>query len=170
MRPSSRTGRLLYAAGMAAEEQYVPPEEVLAATCAVCPAQLLRSGAFDVAPRPGPESSYRPELGWRADVATGVPTCVHPYRVGLPPGRYASAAEPLPPEPAVQVPDPAALVLPEDPTLLEAWLVAVLRTAPPERMAYALFQAEASAGARFEPRVVVAAMRRVMSHELARGR
>ncbi|MDI1465840.1 hypothetical protein QEZ54_33195 [Catellatospora sp. KI3] len=152
---------------MASEEPYVPPEQVLAATCAVCPAQLLRYGAFDVAPRPGPQSCYQPRLGWRADVATGVPTCVHPYRVGLPPGGYASAGEPLPPQPTVQLPDPAALVLPEDPTLLEAWLIAMLRTAPPERMAYALFQAEATAAARFEPQVVVAAMRRVMSHELA---
>jgi hypothetical protein len=61
------------------------------------------------------------------------------------------------------------LELPDDPTLLEAWFVAVLRTTPPAALATALARAEATAAGRFDGRVVVAAIRRVMSHELTRG-
>ncbi|GAA2365326.1 hypothetical protein Cme02nite_31680 [Catellatospora methionotrophica] len=71
-----------------------------------------------------------------------------------------------PPETPTPTPDAAALVLPDDPTLLEAWLVAVLRCSSPERMASTLFRAEATASERFPARDVVTAMRRVMSREL----
>lgn len=152
---------------MALDELFLPSEDIQAATCEVCPAQLLRFGAFDVVDRPGVENRYDSDHGWRANVVTGAPTCVHPYRVGLPPALYVSAGVPLPPitTPA-PVPTPADLELPVDPTLLEAWLIAVLRCASPERMASALFEAEAIASERFSSRDVVEAMRRVMSHEL----
>lgn len=155
---------------MARPELWLPPREICEATCEVCPAQLLRFGTFDVSDRPGPDSQFDPAKGWRANRTTGAPTCVHPYRVGLPPARYASDGVPLP-EPETPTPEPAAhdLDLPDDPTLLEAWLVAVLRVAAPETMASALFEAEAIASARFDSRQVVAAMRRVMSYELAGG-
>ncbi|MEV6971127.1 hypothetical protein AB0M47_39115 [Hamadaea sp. NPDC051192] len=153
---------------MALDELFLPPEEVQAATCEVCPAQLLRFGAFDVVDRPGADNRYDRDRGWRANVVTGAPTCVHPYRVGLPPALYASAGVPLPPSATpAPVPSAADLELPDDPTLLEAWLVALLRCASPERMASTLYEAEAIASQRFGSRDVVAAMRRVMSHELA---
>ncbi|WP_230687203.1 hypothetical protein [Catellatospora vulcania] len=144
-----------------------PSAELQAWTCAVCPAQELAPGRFDVAARPGPDSRYEPATGWRVDLSTRAPTCVHPYRVGLPPGAYASAGAPLPPRRPLP-PDPRDLALPDDPTLLEAWFVAVLRSTEPERMRAALAQAEQVAGERFPGRTVVAAVRRVMSTELAR--
>lgn len=147
---------------------YLPPDAIADATCEVCPAQLLRFGRFDVVNRPGPDNQYDPGKGWRANKTTNAPTCVHPYRVGLPPALYASDQVPLPPqETPTPRPDPSVLALPEDPTLLEGWLVAVLRCADPQQMASALVKAEAIASSRFGSRAVVTAMRRVMSHELA---
>lgn len=89
--------------------------------------------------------------------------CVHPFRVGLAPGRYASHGEALPE--TAQTPAPAAedLELPEDLVDLEAWLVAVLRVAAPSRLASALAEAEAAALERFAAQDVVAAMRRVLA-------
>lgn len=138
-------------------------------TCAVCPAQLLGPGAFDVLARPGPGSAYRPELGWRTD-PQGVPSCVHPYRVGMPVGAYKSAGVPVPdlnsPAPA---PTPEALELPDRLEDLEGWLVAMLRSVPRERMFGAVARAEREAGTRFSSRDVVKAMRKVMSRELTRA-
>lgn len=139
------------------------------ATCVVCPAQLLGPGKFDVAEHPSPDSQYDPDLGYRVNRHTGQAVCVHPYRVGLPPGAYASANAPLP---ALDAPPPAptqvALELPAEVADLEGWLVAVLRTTEPDRLASALEQAEATAGTRFPPAEVVTALRRVLSYELAR--
>ncbi|MFF4940851.1 hypothetical protein [Micromonospora sp. NPDC000729] len=50
---------------------------------------------------------------------------------------------------------------------LEGWLVAVLRDAPSEQIFSAVARAERLAGERFDPKQVVAAMRRVLSVELA---
>jgi len=136
-------------------------------TCVVCPAQELAPGHFDVVDRPGPEFAYDPQIGWRVDRA-GTAVCVHPYRVGLPPGQYASAGEPLPdldaPTPA---PTAEALVLPEDVTDLEGWLVATLRVSPPHELLAAVERAERLAVQRFAPDAVLKAMRRVLSVELA---
>jgi hypothetical protein len=128
----------------------------------------LGPGAFDVRDRPGRDYAYDPAAGWRVDPA-GVAVCVHPYRVGLPSSRYASAGEPLPdPGAPPPVPTAEALELPEQLTDLEAWLVATLRTAEPERIFGAVARAEREAGQRFAPGEVVAALRRVLSTELAR--
>ena len=138
-------------------------------TCAVCPAQLLGPGAFDVLARPGPRFAYRPDLGWRAD-PDGVPVCVHPYRVGMAVGEYKSAGAPVPdldsPAPA---PTLETLELPQRLEDLEGWLVAMLRSVPQERMFGAVARAEREAGTRFAARDVVTAMRTVMSRELARA-
>ncbi|GAA0546576.1 hypothetical protein GCM10010172_30330 [Paractinoplanes ferrugineus] len=137
-------------------------------TCAVCPAQALGPGAFDVVARPSQEIAYDRQIGWRVDQA-GTAVCVHPYRVGLPPGRYASAAEPLPasstPTPE---PPPEALDLPEDLIDLEGWLVATLRVVDQDRIFGAVARAEREAAQRFAPGEVVTALRRVLSVELAR--
>jgi hypothetical protein len=159
------------------------------ATCVVCPAQRLGPGAFDVIDRPDPRYAYDPAAGCRVDSESGVPVCVHPFRVGLAPGRYASAGEPVAEEsanlgerartspsaararpltrPPVFVPSPEQLVLPEQADDLEGWLIAMLRTARGDEMASALEQAEAIAGERFSGAQVVDALRRVLATELA---
>ncbi|WP_432825134.1 hypothetical protein [Dactylosporangium sp. CA-092794] len=141
--------------------------EIRDATCVACPAQAFALGRFDVAARPGPEHPYDSRRGYRVSAATGTPTCVHPYRIGVPPAGYASAGAPLPTG-AEPTPAPAGtdLVLPDDPTLLEAWLVAVVRQAPPAGLGPAVRRAEAAALERFPPSEVLAALRRVLSYEL----
>src|SRR5439155_21232973 len=120
------------------------------ATCVVCPAQVLGPGGFDVIDRPGPDSPYDAAAGYRVNIATGAATCVHPSRVGLPPGAYASAGAPLPTlDGPVPAPTSSALVLPADVVDLEGWLVAVLRTADRQRMDSALAWAESTATRRF---------------------
>ncbi|WP_433617513.1 hypothetical protein ACQP2P_18190 [Dactylosporangium sp. CA-139114] len=145
-------------------------DELRDATCVACPGQSLPLGAFDVAERPGPGIPYDAALGYRVHAVTGTPTCVHPYRVGVPPARYASAGTPLPPRPAPAPPPPADPELPADPTLLEAWLIAVARGSEPATLGAALRRAEARALTRFPPGDVVAALRRVLTVELARRR
>ncbi|MGI5149306.1 hypothetical protein ACQEVC_23600 [Plantactinospora sp. CA-294935] len=83
----------------------------------------------------------------------------------LPPGRYASAGEPLPAAPASPPPPPEALRLPDDEVDLEGWLVATLRTTPADRTASAIAHAEQVASRRFPSAVVVAALRRALTAE-----
>ncbi|MFI6066980.1 hypothetical protein ACIA47_17230 [Micromonospora sp. NPDC051227] len=134
-------------------------------TCVVCPAQQLGPGQFDVIDRPGPEFAYRPDLGWRA-TADGVAVCVHPFRVGLPAGRYASQGELVPEQAPRPAPTAAALELPADVVDLDGWLVAVLRQAPAEGIFAAVAQAERLAAERFGAKEAVTALRRVLSVEL----
>ncbi|GAB3849144.1 hypothetical protein GCM10029963_33090 [Micromonospora andamanensis] len=103
----------------------------------VCPAQELGPGGFDVVDRPGPEFAYDRAAGWRVD-SDGRPVRVHPYHVGMPPGRYASAGVPLPElGAAVPTPTPAAFELPSEVNDLEGWLVATLRVAAPKQLSVA---------------------------------
>lgn len=136
--------------------------------CAVCPALLLQAGAFDVIDRPSADSPYDADRDCRVNVHTGAPTCVHPFRVGLPVGAYASEGVPVPGgASAPSVPSAAALELPELEVDLEAWLVARIAVAETGAAAAAIGEAEAAAGQRFPGPVVVAALRRVLSHHLA---
>lgn len=73
--------------------------------CPACPAQSLSTGEFDVSDRPGPATRYDPTAGCRVNTMTGHPECVHPTRVRLPAGRYASNGEPPPAGTALQPPD-----------------------------------------------------------------
>lgn len=118
--------------------------------------------------RPGREFAYDPRIGWRVG-PDGTAVCVHPYRVGMPPGRYASAGTALPdltgPAPA---PTPAALEMPDEVDDLEGWLVATLRVAPDDEMFAVVARAEEAAARRFAPGAVVTALRRVLSVELTR--
>lgn len=144
-------------------------EELRDATCVVCPAQLLTLGEFDVSDHPGSSSRYDRELGYRVGVSTGVPVCVHPYRVGLPAGAYRSEGVPVPAAPEKPpAPTHDALELPTDPTNLEAWIIAIIRAAGSSRLHQAIAAAETLAGERFEERDVVTAMRRVLTVELTR--
>ncbi|MFE0462914.1 hypothetical protein ACFW1A_27040 [Kitasatospora sp. NPDC058965] len=63
--------------------------------CWICPALRFPAGGFDVYERPTRECPYDPADGFRY-TADRVPVCVHPYDVGLPPGRYATDGLPVP--------------------------------------------------------------------------
>lgn len=65
------------------------------AVCWICPALRLPAGEFDVYPKPTQECPFDPASGLRYDVDK-TPVCVHPYKVGLPAGRYASQGVPVP--------------------------------------------------------------------------
>jgi hypothetical protein len=95
----------------------------------------------------------------------------HPFRVGMPPGAYASAGEPLPTLRAEIVPAPPleALILPESLDDLSGWMVAHLRSAYRDEMFLVVARLEREAGQRFTPGKVVAVLRRVLSVELARS-
>jgi hypothetical protein len=129
----------------------------------------MAAGSFDVVDGAGPEYVFDRERGYRCDKVTGVAVCVHPFRVGLAPGRYASKGEEVRDfaQGAVFVPSPGQLELPAAVDDLEAWMVAVVRSAAPEQMASALEHAEMVAAERFDPVAVVEALRHVLTHELA---
>jgi hypothetical protein len=99
---------------------------------------------------------------------TGLPECVHPSRVHLPVGRYASNGEPPPAALQHQPPD-APPQPPERAADLESWFTATLRHAPPESRAASLADAETAARRRFPPDDVTRAMRRALALELTRG-
>jgi hypothetical protein len=87
----------------------------------------------------------------------------------MPVGAYKSTGTPVPDDDGpVPSPCPEVLELPEQLEDLEGWLVAMLRSVPPERMFGAVARAEREAGERFTPRDVLKALRRVMSRELTR--
>ena len=64
--------------------------------CVACPIRRFRVGAFDVEHRPKASTRFDPVTGSRTIPESGIPVCVHPERIGLPPGAYASAGAPLP--------------------------------------------------------------------------
>ncbi|GAA2586216.1 hypothetical protein GCM10010399_15300 [Dactylosporangium fulvum] len=66
------------------------------AYCRACPIRRFRVGAFDVEARPKSSTRFDREKGVRTIPESGVPVCVHPDRIGVPPGAYASASTPLP--------------------------------------------------------------------------
>lgn len=134
----------------------------------VCPAQRLGPGCFDVVDGPGDRYRFESRVGHRVDVETGLAVCVHPFRVGLAPGAYASVGVEVRSvaEGTLFAPSADQLTLPDDADDLEAWLIAMLRTAEPEQMASD--QAEATAAKRFSSAEIVGALRRVLAHELPR--
>ncbi len=136
----------------------------------VCPAQRLGPGCFDVVDRPGSRYRFDRQAGHRIDTETGAAVCVHPFRVGLAPGAYASVGLEVRSvaEGAVFTPSADQLTLPSDVDDLEAWLIAMLRTAEPDQMGSALDQAETAASQRFSSAEIVNALRRVLAHELPR--
>jgi hypothetical protein len=87
----------------------------------------------------------------------------------MPPGRYASAGDPLPdfavPAPKPE-PTPAALELPADEDDLEGWLVARFRVVTDRQLSAAIRRAEIDALQRFAPGTVTKALRRVLTNEM----
>jgi hypothetical protein len=66
------------------------------AYCLACPIRRFRVGSFDVEERPKSSTRFDPRTGSRTIPESGIPVCVHPDRIGLRPGAYASAGTPLP--------------------------------------------------------------------------
>ncbi|MCK8679138.1 hypothetical protein [Streptomyces lichenis] len=94
--------------------------EVHHRACGVCPGRRHPVGEFDVFERPTAEAPFSPADGLRY-LGDGTPVCVHPEKVGLPPGRYKSKGAPL----VVQ------LDLPSDPSQVATHLHGVFHgTAP----------------------------------------
>ncbi len=129
-----------------------PNEDV----CDVCPAHVFGPGEFDVIERPSQGSEYHPAFGYRKDRATGVAVCVHPLKVGLPPGCYKSAGAPLPPDDLVMSP-------PDDAAALGLWLRQVIHGSDPVRLASTLREAEAAATEKFSPEQVIEALREALA-------
>jgi len=158
--------------------------------CWICPALRLPAGQFDVYERPTRQCPFDPATGFR--YAGDIPVCVHPYKVGLPPGRYASAGTALPnptPHPAAQerpaaqsepvraypgpAPRPAAVPQADDasimagarpavPDELLSWMRGLVADAAPDDLADTLGQAEEAALLRFSAESVVEALRQVL--------
>ncbi|MEU3355783.1 hypothetical protein [Streptomyces sp. NPDC037389] len=70
--------------------------------CGICPSRRFPLGGFDVAERLSREFPFDPVDGHRY-TAAGVPVCVHPEKVGVPPGKYATDGVAWSPE--LQLPD-----------------------------------------------------------------
>lgn len=89
-------------------------------SCGICPSRRFPLGEFDVVERPSADCPFNPEDGHRY-TAAGVPVCVHPEKVGLPPGRYKTEGVPF----AVE------LRLPDSRSQLDAYLYEVMHNAAP---------------------------------------
>ncbi|SBW19360.1 hypothetical protein [Protofrankia symbiont of Coriaria ruscifolia] len=65
--------------------------------CVTCPSRALSRGRFDVASHPDPRQyTLDRASGYQVDQTSGVAVCVHPHKVGLPAGAYASEGTKLP--------------------------------------------------------------------------
>ncbi|WP_256789211.1 hypothetical protein [Frankia sp. AvcI1] len=124
--------------------------------CAVCPGQVHDPGGFDIVDGPGPGSRYDTTAGYRRDLDSGMPVCIHPHKIGFPVGRYASAGQrwPAEAEPAAH-PGP----MPDDPDALAGWMTALVRHTDVDAVAEVLADAERSAAQRFPSGLVVDALR-----------
>lgn len=148
--------------------------------CVGCPGQVLKLGEFDVAERPDSrvhlfvKTLGDGRVGGRVLLADqAVRVCVHPWRVRLPVGAYASQGLPVPEvadedDEAATTPPREALNPPTEVEDLQAWLTATLRLAGPRGLDVALDEAQAIAFGRFPQGAVVDALRDVLGRELAR--
>ncbi len=130
------------------------------ALCAVCPGQVHDPGRFDIADGPGPASRYDVTAGYRRDLSSGVPVCIHPDKIGFPAGRYASAGQRWPAE---AEPEPHPGPMPHDPDALAGWMTAMVRHAGAGRVDAVLAEAERAAARRFPADLVVDALRAAFS-------
>lgn len=86
--------------------------------------------------------------------------CIHPGKIGFPPGRYASAGHRWP-EPVELGPDPGPM--PQDLALLARWMTARVRHAGAGEAETVLADAEREAARSFPADIVVAALRAAMA-------
>ncbi|MCM3886134.1 hypothetical protein ND747_21155 [Frankia sp. R82] len=128
--------------------------------CAVCPAQVHDPGRFDIVDGPTAGGRYDASTGYRRDLVSGVPVCIHPGKIGFRPGRYASAGERWPD--LVELgPDPGPM--PQDPASLARWMTARVRHAGADEAETVLADAEREAARSFPADIVVAALRAALA-------
>lgn len=130
------------------------------ALCAVCPGQLHDPGRFDVVDGPQPGCRYDSTAGYRRDTASGVPVCIHPDKIGVRPGRYASGGEGWPARTPPAVP---AGPMPAEAGALAGWMTELVRHAGPGRVDAVLADAERQAARSFPADVVVGALRAALA-------
>ncbi|MFE6159050.1 hypothetical protein ACFQ7F_09065 [Streptomyces sp. NPDC056486] len=91
--------------------------------CGICPSRRFPLGEFDVAERPSHDFPFDPRDGHRY-TRRGVPVCVHPEKVGIPPAPYKT--------------DGVALLtgveLPDDVTELDGYLRELVHGAAPDAL------------------------------------
>ncbi|GGR81189.1 hypothetical protein GCM10010252_19630 [Streptomyces aureoverticillatus] len=88
--------------------------------CGICPSRRFPLAEFDVAEHPSRECPFNPEDGHRYTLQ-GVPVCVHPEKVGLPPAPYRTEGVAL----------VADVVLPRDVAELDVYLRELVHGAAP---------------------------------------
>lgn len=120
--------------------------------CGICPSRRYRVGQFDVYERPTADCPFNPADGHRY-APDGTPVCVHPEKVGLPPGAYRSKNAPL----AVE------LRLPPDPSKVVSYLHDVLYGAAPVLLEDLLSQASEQIRERFPDLDPVTVLRQALS-------
>lgn len=104
-----------------------------------------------MAERPSREFPFSPADGHRY-TAAGVPVCVHPEKVGMPPGSYATDGAPLVPE----------LRLPNDITDLDHYLRGLMHSAAPGVLEQLIDQAVQQIPQAFPEVDVVQVLRRAL--------
>jgi hypothetical protein len=126
--------------------------DVLHLACGICPSRRLPVGGFDVWARPTKECPFNPVDGHRY-APDGTPVCVHPEKVGLPVGAYASANASL----------AVTLELPTEPAELVPYLHDVLYGAAPVLLDDLLAQASEQLRERFPDLNPVSVLRQALS-------
>ncbi|WP_344077678.1 hypothetical protein [Streptomyces crystallinus] len=121
-------------------------------SCGICPSRRYPIGEFDVFERPSAEAPFSPVDGHRYTTA-GVPVCVHPHKVGLPPGRYKTDG----------IPFTVELKLPDSPAGLDAYLYEVMHSAAPGVLEVLIEQAAEEIPRVFPQVDVVQVLRRALN-------
>ncbi|MFC9857902.1 MULTISPECIES: hypothetical protein [unclassified Streptomyces] len=120
--------------------------------CGICPSRNFAWGEFDVAERPSPEFPFDPDDGHRYTVS-GVPVCVHPEKVGLPPRRYKTDG----------VSPVTELVLPANVADLDPYLRELMHSAAPGTLELLIDQAIREIPRAFPETDVTKALRRALN-------
>ncbi|MGW2515048.1 hypothetical protein ACWC0A_37905 [Streptomyces scopuliridis] len=128
------------------------PSDAHHLACGICPSRALAVGQFDVYERPTKECPFNPDDGHRYAV-DGTPVCVHPDKVGLPPGLYKSENAPV----AIE------LELPSDAAELVPYLRDVLHGAAPVLLEDLIEQASAKIRCRFPAVDPLTTLRRALN-------
>lgn len=120
--------------------------------CGICPGRTRPVGAFDVAERPSKDFPFDPADGHRY-TADRVPVCVHPEKIGIPPGRYCTDGIPLSYD----------VDLPEDIDDLDQYLRNAVRGAAPATLELLITQAMEQIPLRWPGADATTALRRALN-------
>ncbi|KIF75732.1 hypothetical protein QR77_21265 [Streptomyces sp. 150FB] len=120
--------------------------------CGICPGRSRPVGAFDVAERPSKDFPFDPADGHRY-TADRVPVCVHPEKIGIPPGRYRTDGIPLSYD----------VDMPESIDDLAPYLREAVRSAAPETLELLITQAMEQIPLRWPGADATTALRRALN-------